>query len=163
MLRSGDMGVNLPLFLHLIGYALWLGAGAGVTVLAVELRRRRDWKEREVLSTLLLRMGYLVLLPAMLLTLGGGLWLFLATRQDWPPPRWLYLKILLAIAPFCAGVGGWIYRVKIRRVVESAITVPSASLEDQFEGLTRGYLLTGVLFLLTIGFVLALAVVRPNW
>jgi hypothetical protein len=47
--------------------------------------------------------------------------------------------------------------------VESGVAAPSAALEDQFEGLSRGYLLTGVLFLLTMGFVVALAAIRPNW
>jgi uncharacterized membrane protein len=157
------MTVDAPLFLHLLGYALWLGGAAGATFLAFDLKRRREWRDREVVSHLLQKIGHYLLLPAMILTLGAGVWLFFASRQGWPPPRWLYVKILVSVGPLCAGVGGLVYRAKIQRVVESGVAAPSAALEDQFEGLSRGYLLTGVLFLLTMGFVVALAAIRPNW
>lgn len=156
------MDAELPLFLHLVGLALWSGGALSGFFMALALRGERDWKKRLSLVGLGRRMSRAATFPGVLLSLGSGVWLIFSFKE-WPPPIYLYVKI--GVAALCL-VGTITSALSLGKALESAqscLAAPSSDHEDRFDSMIHGYGggLTFVLAGLLV--IVALAAVRPNW
>ena len=156
------MNSELPLFLHLVGLALWTCGAIAAFVLALALDRERDWRMRDGLLALGRTFAAFAAWPGAILSTASGVWLTVSYRE-WPPPVWLYVKIGVTGLAFVGTIAATICRVKARQSVAVSLESPSASHEDRFDSMRRGYQSGALILLVGLAAVVALSALRPNW
>ena len=83
--------------------------------------------------------------------------------REWPPPTFLYLKIGITALALVGTVTSAICLAKARESVVASIASASASDEDRFDSMRRGYRGGAITLVLGLAAVVALSALRPNW
>jgi len=156
------MNAELPLFLHLVGLALWTAGAVAALVLSRTLRKERDWRLRDALLGVARNFFVSAVWPGAFLACASGVWLTVSFR-DWPPPTWLYVKIGVTGLAFVGTITAAICLGKARNSVGVSLASPSAIHEDRFDSMRRGFAAGGIILVLGLAAVVALSALRPNW
>ncbi len=156
------MNAELPLFLHLVGLALWTAGAVAALIFSRALRDERDWRMRDGLLGVARTFFLSAVWPGTVLSLGTGAWLTVAFK-DWPPPTWLYVKIGITGLAVVGTVTAAICLAKARQSVGVSLASPSAIHEDRFDSMRRGFKGGAIILILGLAAVVALSALRPNW
>lgn len=170
---------ELPLTLHLIALALWVGGAFASRVVSRALKGERDWRLRASLILVCRRLAFWAELPGAALAVGSGVWLVAAeqlyNRGDstllqalggggsLPIPVWLWVKLGCVAVGLVGTLTAALSLRKAYEAARSSVTAPNAAIEDRFESMRRGHAVAGLLTLAALLGVVVLSAIRPNW